>query len=689
MVENKTLENRVSSCPSETELIHFSSGLLSEPKLEHIATHLETCSKCDTAIVSIERGSDSLISTLRKPTSQTIQEDAPELQRMKAAAKGYLQKPEDQSSQVTMPLQLGQYELLEKIGQGGMGIVYRALHLNLKREVAIKLLPSHLTKSQTHRTRFYREMAAVGRVESPYVVHANDAGEAEGWHYLVMEYVRGVDVGRLVRHVGPLPVSQACEIARQAALGLADIDRHALVHRDIKPSNLLLSHSGSVKISDLGLARLLDQVDEDHDLTGSGYILGTADYISPEQVSDARNIDVRADIYALGCTLFKLLTGQAPFSSTAHSSPHQKVQAHLNDPPPLVTSICPEVPNELATLIDKMLSKQPEQRFDSPQEVAKLLEPFSSKVDLSHLLRNYAEIAGDYNGLDTLSFAPQSTTRRETISGKAKSWQRSIFAIVLMAVAIGGYFLVSNWTDLTGVSPDKSLVTNPKDLPQKKTFEFLTAEQIEPQVQYPLLNIEPEKLFWTEGQFSNVAFQPALSQVSVNCQGAGVLSLGEISERPYVFSIDLYQSTWQGGVGIFWGFRTITEPNGPPSWQYQTLDIRANARSTRHEFPVVLWRNLVTVRLDKNGNPSSLTSSFASEPLKVKHRQAHQLEITVSRHRLQEVRWRGKPLDNLCDKKFDQEIPPGGDEGKFGIIVIGAEGVFSNSRFTLLRGVVP
>src|SRR5262249_38269469 len=196
-----------------------------------------------------------------------------------------------------------------------------------------KILPPERTRDPLAVARFVREMAAVGRLEHPNVVRATDAGEEDGTHFLAMELVEGIDLGHLVRFLGPLPVPDACELIRQAALGLQYVHERQIVHRDVKPSNLMLASTGEVKILDLGLA-LLQGDFADEELTGSGQLLGTAAYMAPEQWHDTHAVDVRADVYGLGCALYKLLAGKAPFSgSDSHSLAHV-MQAHASQPVP-------------------------------------------------------------------------------------------------------------------------------------------------------------------------------------------------------------------------------------------------------------------------------------------------------------------------------------------------------------------
>jgi tRNA A-37 threonylcarbamoyl transferase component Bud32 len=266
------------------------------------------------------------------------------------------------------------YEILGRVGRGGMGVVYKARHQRLDKVVALKVLPARAQDSPERIARFLREMKAIGSLDHGNVVEAHDAGEHAGTVYLVMKFIEGTDLARLVRRQGLLPVAEACDLARQAALGLEYLHGRGLVHRDLKPPNLMRTPEGTVKILDLGLARWRAAPSGD-DLTAVGQVLGTADYLAPEQVRRAATVDVRADLYALGGTLFYLLTCRAPFAH--HEGLYEKLEAHCTEAPPDVQQLRPEVPTALAELVGRLLAKKPEDRPQTPAEVAAALAPFA------------------------------------------------------------------------------------------------------------------------------------------------------------------------------------------------------------------------------------------------------------------------------------------------------------------------
>src|SRR5262245_37342336 len=230
---------------------------------------------------------------------------------------------------------VGEYQLVRRIGGGGMGVVYEALHTRLKKRVAVKLLADAQSPNSLAWRRFFREMEVIGKLEQPHVVRATDAGESGGVPYLVMEFVDGSDLARIVREHGPLPPLAALDVVRQAGEALGHIHSHGFVHRDIKPSNLLLDRHGVVKVADLGIAQFACHADDAGELTSLGDVIGTVDYMSPEQSEDSKSVDHRADIYGLGCCLYFLLTGHAVFGK---GSKFERLSAHRTQPLPEIST---------------------------------------------------------------------------------------------------------------------------------------------------------------------------------------------------------------------------------------------------------------------------------------------------------------------------------------------------------------
>jgi molecular chaperone DnaK len=275
---------------------------------------------------------------------------------------------------------LGNIVLQEKIGEGGMGEVFRAEHRRMKRPVVVKLLPAAAMESPILVKRFQREVEVAARLIHPHIVTAYDAGEKRGVHFLVMEYVDGWDLGTLVDQYGPMPLETAISCILQAARGLHFAHGCGVIHRDVKPGNLLLDRAKTVKILDMGLALFQDYyasnpIDE---LTEVDKIIGTVEYMSPEQADDSSAVDHRTDIYSLGCTFYRLLTGIPPFH---RSTPLKTLLAHRADPIPSLRDTRPDVPPHLDTLFRRMVAKDALDRPSSMQVVINELEQFLEESD--------------------------------------------------------------------------------------------------------------------------------------------------------------------------------------------------------------------------------------------------------------------------------------------------------------------
>lgn len=285
-------------------------------------------------------------------------------------------------------LVFGEYIVLDRIGAGGMGEVFKAVHKRMDRVVAVKRLPAQAMHTPGAVQRFYREVKAAAKLTHPNIVAAYDAGEAHGSHFLVMEYINGLDLSGLLKEQGRLPIDRTIEIIRQAATGLAYAHGKGVIHRDIKPGNILITGDGTAKLLDMGLARvhqtgsaLGESVGEDEatsasavpelTLTQEGRLMGTVEYMAPEQASDAHAADARADIYSLGCTLYRCLTGNLPFTG---DTAVQKILAHTVGPIPLLTTERPEVPEQLEAVYLNMVAKKPEDRYQSMTDVIAALD---------------------------------------------------------------------------------------------------------------------------------------------------------------------------------------------------------------------------------------------------------------------------------------------------------------------------
>ncbi|WP_020468606.1 serine/threonine-protein kinase [Zavarzinella formosa] len=278
--------------------------------------------------------------------------------------------------------QLGQYRILDELGRGGMGRVYKALHLTMGRIVALKVLAPNLTKTDMARELFRREVRAAAKLNHPNIVAAFDANQAGESCFLVMEFVDGPNLSELVKRRGPLPTDQSCEFIRQTATGLANAHAMGLIHRDIKPANLLVQTTAAgpvIKILDFGLAHIVapDKPSDLSDANGEFMVMGTPDYVSPEQARNKSSVDVRSDLYSLGCTFYYLLTGAVPFPG---GSALEKIVRHYSDEPTDIRTLRPEIPEQLAVIVHRLLAKKPDERFADAHDLINAL----NRLALAH-----------------------------------------------------------------------------------------------------------------------------------------------------------------------------------------------------------------------------------------------------------------------------------------------------------------
>jgi serine/threonine-protein kinase len=307
---------------------------------------------------------------------------------------------------------LGKYKLLKPLGRGGMGTVYLAEHTHLRRRAAIKVFSLRESESPNTMKRFEAEAQAAAQLDHPHIVRAYDFDFVDPYYYFAMEYVPGTDLGRLVHEKGPLPVHLALDFIRQAALGLAHAHQKGIVHRDIKPANLLLTKENVVKVADLGLA--LVPREEDGSMTiEHKQVLGTADYVAPEQALDSHSVDHRADIYSLGCTLYHLLTGKPPF---AGGTVAQRLARHQVAMPAAIVQLRLDCPPQVAALCWKMLQKQPSERIQTSADlVMKITQLLKSEALASQTLPSSL---GQAKGLSSMNL-PKFPSTVSSLAGQA------------------------------------------------------------------------------------------------------------------------------------------------------------------------------------------------------------------------------------------------------------------------------
>lgn len=385
-----TTPMNTTSCPPREKLKDYLAGW-SEPEItDAIEAHLAECLSCEQTVVALEADPDTLIEHIRSAPDISSPSD-PDINSVLSDARHLIDESPSTGGQANAQPQLvvteiGAYELVRPLGRGGMGAVYLARHRQLGKQVAIKLLPVRAFRGDHFAARFQREIRAAGELVHVAIVNATDAGQHEGTHYLVMEYIDGLDLSRIARSVGKLSIADACAIMRTIALGLSHAHSVGIVHRDIKPSNMMLSNTGQVKILDFGLAQhnLWDETSAE--LTTVGQLMGTLDYMAPEQAERADAVDYRADLFSLGATLFRLLCGHAPLAVTPHLSPLAKLRLLASYESPSLDTLRPDAPPELVKLVKALLARDPIERPASAAHVAEQLQAFTAGADLIALI---------------------------------------------------------------------------------------------------------------------------------------------------------------------------------------------------------------------------------------------------------------------------------------------------------------
>ena len=343
---------------------------------------------------------------------------------------------------------LGAYVIRDQIGQGGMGAVYLAHHEALRRPVAIKVLtPGEVgPTSKVNVGRFLREARSAAALDHPNIVRIFDVAQLGEMHYLVMEYVEGQTLEQLVATGGPVPCGRAVEYMLQAAAGLEHAHQKGFVHRDIKPANLILAKDGTLKILDMGLARSDETADKVTEVFDKGAVVGTADYISPEQAMNAPDLDIRADIYSLGATFYTLVTGKPPFTG---NTTQKLVQHQIKEAPSLAT-IDRTFPPELAAVVAKMMMKRPADRHQTPGEVMAALGPWLSNTSQVVAALSRVESRSSIDLQQTLNEVVSGSTKRLAASPAAASRPRrfalpyvvgGVAAAALTLTALGGLAL--------------------------------------------------------------------------------------------------------------------------------------------------------------------------------------------------------------------------------------------------------
>jgi len=417
-------------CPDAQSLKQFLDGFLDSLTAARVTDHVETCSRCELRLQDlcvVSPGSEELADPPGWDASRAAS------LALAVGSAGSLQ------SNVSIPApEIPGYDIGPVIGQGGMGTVYQAVERDTGEAVAIKTLSTVALQNSDAVRRFEREIRLTRQCVHPHIVQSVASGEFRGTNYLIMEFVDGVNLSDLVRSRGIIPVGAACELIRQAALGLQHAHGLGLIHRDIKPSNLLLSRDGIVKIADLGLATLSGHAGTTA-LTVTGQIMGTVDYMAPEQALAGQPIDQRADLYSLGATLFKLLTGHAPFENDSYDSPVRKIAAFVTAASPDIGAYRSDLPAGLVDVTNRLRDFDCEKRFATASSVIESLQPWCEVSELEELARSVVVSALGKNNRDTLAAAGDQTPRHaatlpSSITTPVARRSRKTMAVSIVAI---------------------------------------------------------------------------------------------------------------------------------------------------------------------------------------------------------------------------------------------------------------
>ena len=462
-------------CLSAEDLREYVLGSMDDQQAGQLEQHLVDCSNCEQLLVSLEDHSDAFIEALSVlPASPDDEAEYQQLREQALKAPVEIADPARAKElfrhtsrlkdpvEAPLPFQLGNYELLERIGRGASGAVYRARHSRLNKIVAVKVLDPACANNLES---FVQEIETIGSLTHPHVVRATDAGEANGLHYLVMEFIEGVDAGRLLHHHENLPVADACEIVRQAAIGLQFLHDKSLIHRDIKPSNLLVTAAGQIKLLDLGIATRSNAQAEGATPEQPPLIQpqGTLAYMAPEQITAPGKVDTSSDLYSLGCTLFKLLVGTAP-----------------TQPVPAVTDLRYDVPRSVDRLLQRLLAPEPKDRPESPNEVIETLREPARSANLPLLIAPLCPEATVATQTGTRPpgdwAAPKMFTRRSALAALGAAGAAGVSMMLWPGLHSPGPALqTARWRSLQPVS-SKVLLSLGK--PESTSWEVLADDQI-------------------------------------------------------------------------------------------------------------------------------------------------------------------------------------------------------------------
>jgi|GEM_PF-3759399 len=627
-------------CPSSETIYRYVAGELSDADAVMFEEHVLDCIDCEAALDLLEDPSDTVIQVL----SQLPMSSSDELgfQQLFEQVFGVPAEDADKPNSLRqladpglgpLPCQLDNYELIECIGRGATGAVFRARHLRLDQMVAVKVFDA--SRSSTV-DAFLQEMKHLGRLTHPNVVRATDASVADGLHYLVMEYIDGIDASRLLRRKGSLKTADACEIARQAALGLQFVHDQSLVHRDIKPSNLLVTVDGQVKLLDMGIATCRNKARASEATPST--LVGTLDYMAPEQREVPEQADSRSDLYSLGGTLFRLLTSQKP--------PRRR-EGELKIPT--------EVPRAVQRLLRRLLSPNPKDRPDSIEEVIAALLPVARGADLVDLVRSL------YPACDTIdSSSVKTAPRRKRISRRWAS------AAVL---TIGATLLL----------PNRLRPQADKTPPLSKAGWR------------PLEPIQPVILLDQALPPSARCHVDSLGTISVSSTDLVLINLGRPIAGRFRFGLHIESNRHQYRGCFFQAQANLEE--AAPSYRFQTIELQPRSESSPSLQSHRLTWNLWSVQRNDDQIITNRTPLAQIYVDLSDHSEKQHLQVVCGRKGMPEITWNGKLLHESkwhisLDARNMQRLPAGrlptAFLGRLGVLSSGGDTTFFQPQLAYL-----
>jgi serine/threonine-protein kinase len=465
--------------PTAQELSDFVLGCLNGARRSAIESHVAECEQCCLALRSVK--DDTFAERFKGSTPS--QHDTRLAESTGAGGAGHQGVPVELQNHP-------RYRIVKELGRGGMGVVYLAEHTFMERHVALKVISRNFMKNSKAVERFRKEVKAAAKLTHANIVTAHDADESGGLHFLVMEYVEGINLTKLVQKRGPLTPAQVCHILKSVARGLQHAYEKKMVHRDIKPQNLLITKKGQIKVLDFGLAKLL-HAEESEAMTDADMVLGTPDYIAPEQAYNSQEVDCRTDLYSLGCTAYYLLTGHPPYR---HGTAMDKMIQHAHTMATPLTHERPEVPKGLADIVAKLMAKKPEHRFQTPNDLLHALTDLTSLPE-----EPLSDLESVEAPADTVPIAHARTNpnvrrqARRRPRGNRANRRSYLFAagalLALVLLSLGGWAMMQSRRDHTRIAPPE-LAKNKqgKDQEQSSVVGKTTAPRV-----YLLL---PASGFW-------------------------------------------------------------------------------------------------------------------------------------------------------------------------------------------------